>query len=63
MHKVDFSKVVKLLKDLKNNDITMNYVEFTFLVSKTDAARMINLDATASLIRDVKLVNEGIDVD
>ena len=63
MHKVDFSKVVKLLKNLKNNDIMMNYVEFTFLVSKTDAARMINLDATASLIRDVKLVNEGIDVD
>lgn len=63
MHKVDFSKVVKLLKDLKNNDITMNYVEFTFLVSKTDAARMINLDAIASLIRDVKLVNGGIDVD
>ena len=63
MHKVDFSKVVKLLKDLKNNDITMNYVEFTFLVSKTDAARMINLDATASPIRDVKLVNGGIDVD
>lgn len=52
-----------MLKNLKNNDITMNYVEFTFLVSKTDAARMINLDATASLIRDVKLVNEGIDVD
>ena len=63
MHKVDFSKVVKLLKDLKNNDITMNYVEFTFLVSKTDAARMINLDATALPIRDVKLVNGGIDVD
>ena len=63
MHKVDFSKVVKLLKDLKNNDIMMNYVEFTFLVSKTDAARMINLDAIALLIRDVKLVNGGIDVD
>ena len=58
-HKVDFSVVATLLRNLREENVEIRYLEFAFLVLKKESTKKINFNVISSALNGVTLVNGG----